>query len=83
MRISRRTFVHGSSAAATAMATSGMQSAIALAQGAAFPPSVRALKPFPGKAGEFGIRLEDCLYITENGPKFFTEQSPAIDRPFA
>jgi Xaa-Pro dipeptidase len=33
--------------------------------------------------GEFGIRLEDCLYITENGPKFFTEPSPAIDRPFA
>ena len=29
--------------------------------------------------GEFGIRLEDCLYITENGPKFFTPQSPAID----
>jgi Xaa-Pro dipeptidase len=33
--------------------------------------------------GEFGIRLEDCLYITENGPKFFTQPSPAIDRPFA
>jgi Xaa-Pro aminopeptidase len=33
--------------------------------------------------GEFGIRLEDCLYITESGPKFFTEPSPAIDRPFA
>jgi len=33
--------------------------------------------------GEFGIRLEDCLYITENGPKFFTEPSPAIDQPFA
>ena len=33
--------------------------------------------------GEFGIRLEDCLYITENGAKFFTLQSPAIDRPFA
>jgi Xaa-Pro aminopeptidase len=32
--------------------------------------------------GEFGIRLEDCLYITENGPKFFTTQSPAIDNPF-
>lgn len=31
--------------------------------------------------GEFGIRLEDCLYITESGPKFFTPQSPAIDRP--
>jgi Xaa-Pro dipeptidase len=33
--------------------------------------------------GEFGMRLEDCLYITENGPKFFTEPSPAIDQPFA
>jgi Xaa-Pro dipeptidase len=33
--------------------------------------------------GEFGIRLEDCLYITENGATFFTEPSPAIDRPFA
>jgi len=33
--------------------------------------------------GEFGLRLEDCLYITENGPKFFSEPSPAIDRPFA
>jgi len=33
--------------------------------------------------GEFGIRLEDCLYISESGPKFFTQPSPAIDRPFA
>jgi Xaa-Pro dipeptidase len=32
--------------------------------------------------GEFGIRLEDCLYITENGAKFFTEQSPSIEKPF-
>jgi Xaa-Pro dipeptidase len=32
--------------------------------------------------GEFGIRLEDCLHITENGPRFFTEQSPSIDKPF-
>jgi Xaa-Pro dipeptidase len=31
--------------------------------------------------GEFGIRLEDCLYITENGPRFFSRQSAAIDRP--
>src|SRR2546425_6115473 len=31
---------------------------------------------------EFGVRLEDCLYITENGPKFFTKQSVAIDEPF-
>ena len=33
--------------------------------------------------GEFGIRLEDCLYITENGPKFFTKQSESIDEPFS
>jgi Xaa-Pro dipeptidase len=32
--------------------------------------------------GEFGIRLEDCLYITEEGPRFFSTQSVAIDRPF-
>jgi Xaa-Pro dipeptidase len=31
--------------------------------------------------GEFGIRLEDCLHITESGPKFFTPQSPSIDHP--
>ena len=33
--------------------------------------------------GEFGVRLEDCLYITPDGPRFFTQPSPAIDRPFA
>jgi len=32
--------------------------------------------------GEFGIRLEDCLYITESGGRTFTKQSPAIDQPF-
>ncbi len=32
--------------------------------------------------GEFGIRLEDCLYITTNGPRFFTAQSPSIEEPF-
>ena len=32
--------------------------------------------------GEFGIRLEDCLYITADGPKFFTKQSESIDEPF-
>lgn len=32
--------------------------------------------------GEFGVRLEDCLTITEEGPKLFTELSPSIDEPF-
>ena len=33
--------------------------------------------------GEFGVRLEDCLYITENGPRFFTQPAGSLDRPFA
>jgi Xaa-Pro dipeptidase len=33
--------------------------------------------------GEFGVRLEDCFYITEDGPVYFSDPSPAIDRPFA
>jgi Xaa-Pro dipeptidase len=32
--------------------------------------------------GEFGVRLEDCMYIAESGAKMFTKQSPAIDQPF-
>ncbi len=32
--------------------------------------------------GEFGVRLEDCLYITEDGAKLFTSQSPSIEEPF-
>lgn len=31
---------------------------------------------------EFGIRLEDHFYMTENGPKWFTEPSHSIDDPF-
>ena len=33
--------------------------------------------------GEFGIRLEDCFYMTDSGPKWFSEPPPSIDRPFA
>jgi len=32
--------------------------------------------------GEFGIRLEDCLYITDSGPVLFSELSPSLDEPF-
>ena len=31
--------------------------------------------------GEFGIRLEDCWYMTEGGPKLFTELARSIDQP--
>jgi len=32
--------------------------------------------------GEFGVRLEDCLYITDDGPQLFSKLSPSIDEPF-
>ena len=39
-------------------------------------------EPMVAIYGEFGIRLEDCMYITETGAKTFSKQSPAIDQPF-
>jgi Xaa-Pro dipeptidase len=33
--------------------------------------------------GEFGIRLEDDMHITENGAELFTPQSPSLEKPFA
>lgn len=33
--------------------------------------------------GEFGVRLEDCVYMTEAGARFFTQPSPSIEKPFA
>lgn len=32
--------------------------------------------------GEFGVRLEDCMYITADGAELFTPQSPSLDDPF-
>ena len=32
--------------------------------------------------GEFGVRLEDDMRITENGAELFTPQSPDLERPF-
>lgn len=31
---------------------------------------------------EFGVRLEDILYITEDGAALMTPQSPSLDQPF-
>jgi Xaa-Pro dipeptidase len=33
--------------------------------------------------GQFGIRLEDGMHITENGAELFTPQSPSLTEPFA
>ena len=32
--------------------------------------------------GEFGIRLEDDMHISENGAELFTPQSPSLEDPF-
>ena len=32
--------------------------------------------------GKFGVRIEDCWYMTAQGPKFFTQPPPSIDHPF-
>jgi Xaa-Pro dipeptidase len=42
-----------------------------------------SVEPMIAIYGEFGIRLEDCAYMTEDGPRWFSEPSPAIDQPFA
>jgi len=31
--------------------------------------------------GEFGIRIEDCAYMTDDGVKWFTQPSASIDKP--
>lgn len=33
--------------------------------------------------GEFGVRLEDDMHITESGAELFTPQSPSLREPFA
>lgn len=32
--------------------------------------------------GEFGVRLEDDMHVTENGAELFTPQSPSVENPF-
>ena len=32
--------------------------------------------------GEFGVRLEDDMRITESGAELFTPQSASIEQPF-
>jgi Xaa-Pro dipeptidase len=40
-------------------------------------------EPMIAIPGEFGVRLEDCIYITEEGARWFTTPSPAIDKACA
>ena len=40
-----------------------------------------SVEPMIAIYGEFGIRLEDCVYMTDDGPRWFTTPSVAIDKP--
>jgi len=42
-----------------------------------------SVEPTISIPGEFGVRLEDCAYMTDDGPKWFSQPSTAIDKPFA
>ena len=33
--------------------------------------------------GKFGVRLEDCFYMTDTGPKYFSVPPKSIDEPFS
>lgn len=41
-----------------------------------------SIEPTIAIPGEFGVRLEDCIYMTEEGPRSFSPFSTAIDQPF-
>jgi Xaa-Pro dipeptidase len=50
---------------------------LALAPGMCF-----SIEPMICSYGEFGVRLEDHAFMTEDGPRWFTEPSPSMDDPF-
>jgi Xaa-Pro dipeptidase len=41
-----------------------------------------SIEPMICIPGEFGIRHEDHVYMTESGPRWFTEPASSIDDPF-
>ena len=41
-----------------------------------------SIEPTIAIIGEFGIRLEDCVYMKNDGPHWFSEQSISINEPF-
>ena len=41
-----------------------------------------SIEPTIAIPGEFGVRLEDCVYMTSTGPKWFSQPSPSIMQAF-
>lgn len=46
------------------------------------PGMVFSNEPMLVLPGEFGVRLEDHFYMTDSGPKWFTQPSHSVDDPF-
>jgi Xaa-Pro dipeptidase len=42
-----------------------------------------SIEPNISIVGEFGVRHEDCVYMTSEGPVWFSKPSPSISQPFA
>jgi Xaa-Pro dipeptidase len=41
-----------------------------------------SIEPNISIIGEFGVRLEDCVYMTEEGPRWFSQPGKTIEQPF-
>jgi Xaa-Pro dipeptidase len=41
-----------------------------------------SIEPTISIPGEFGVRMEDCVYMTAEGPRWFSQPAVAIDKPF-
>ncbi len=41
-----------------------------------------SIEPNISIVGEFGVRLEDCVHMTSDGPQWFSQPSPSIATPF-
>jgi Xaa-Pro dipeptidase len=41
-----------------------------------------SIEPTISIPGQFGVRLEDCVYMTEQGPKWFSQPAVSIQKPF-
>lgn len=41
-----------------------------------------SIEPNISIPGEFGVRLEDCVYMTEQGPRWFSQPAKSISEPF-
>ena len=41
-----------------------------------------SIEPTISIPGEFGVRMEDCVYMTAEGPKWFSQPAVSINQPF-